>query len=507
MSLIGIDLSSGRARAVAGPRPQSSHVLALEGRAPDLPLAINLEGSQPNVGRAGALLARRAPHLACLDFLPYLGTGHIWSAGRHRLDAERAVTLTFEALKATPAGRAGASGCALSVPAYLDEGQAGRLAAQAEAARWRVIGTAPASLLAAHTSFVGPNAPPFQGVALVAELDGHALTWSAVVFAGGQARLAHAHSAPALNRSAWLMRLLDGVAHRCVKLSRRDPRESAEAEQALFDQLGGQLDGVPDGGLGRQLVEVAVQAKGWAQHLMLRHDELAALVAPLLRQAMVEMDLVRAATAELGEVGAVVLTAPLANVPGLVAMVRAQLQSVVVGRPTEPAPEGPDGPDFGEELLADGGASAPVYSLPADALARAAHGLAALIHRGEVAPGHHEALPLAEVGRPALDPVLAVGPPRLQFRGQDHILSRPSFTLGRDPDCDLVFESELYPGVSARHCEVLSDRSNYTVIDRSRHGTLLNERPVRQMAALHAGDWLRLGPAGPVLRFLGGKRD
>ena len=81
--------------------------------------------------------------------------------------------------------------------------------------------------------------------------------------------------------------------------------------------------------------------------------------------------------------------------------------------------------------------------------------------------------------------------------------ARPSFSLGRDPGCDLVFESELYPHVSARHCEIIFDRRAYVICDRSRHGTLVNDRPVEQQAPLHSGDWIRLGPRGPVLRFLG----
>src|SRR5262249_46266588 len=95
------------------------------------------------------------------------------------------------------------------------------------------------------------------------------------------------------------------------------------------------------------------------------------------------------------------------------------------------------------------------------------------------------------------------GPPRLSFRGRDHLLKGTSFTLGRDPGCDLVFESELYPHVSARHCEIVFDRRSYVLYDRSRHGTLVNDRPVEQRGGRHSGDWIRLGPRGPVLRFLG----
>ena len=63
--------------------------------------------------------------------------------------------------------------------------------------------------------------------------------------------------------------------------------------------------------------------------------------------------------------------------------------------------------------------------------------------------------------------------------------------------------SALYPSVSGRHCEIVFDRRVYTLRDRSRHGTLVNDRPVNQQVVLRSGDWIQLGPGGPVLRFLG----
>jgi hypothetical protein len=343
------------------------------------------------------------------------------------------------------------------------------------------------------------SASPFAQLALVVDVDGHALVWSVVEVAEGQARMLHTQASAHLSRSAWLLRLLDGVANRCVRLTRRDPRESANAEQSLFDQLALYLEmGTPG-----SLLEVGIQAEAWYQHLMFHPDELTGFVVPLVRQAVVELSAFRATTARLGEITTLIFTPTAGRLPGLAPALEAELQSVVVGRAEED--EEAAGLDFGEELLQGAGAI-PVHVLPPDALARTAHGLAVSIHRGEVPAGHHEAIAL-----PVMQPVvpqpaetgLDAGPARLNFRGQDHVLAGPTFTLGRDPACDLVFESELYPTVSARHCEILFDRRAYTLCDRSRHGTLLNDRPVRQSAALHSGDWIRLGPAGPVLRFLG----
>jgi predicted component of type VI protein secretion system len=56
--------------------------------------------------------------------------------------------------------------------------------------------------------------------------------------------------------------------------------------------------------------------------------------------------------------------------------------------------------------------------------------------------------------------------------------------------------------VSARHCEIVLDRRLYVVCDHSRYGTFVNDHLISQQV-LHSGDWIRLGPQGPLLRFLG----
>src|SRR5262249_7829855 len=115
MSLIGLDLNATRARALhgtaAGPAP-----LALETGPAELPLAVSLQERTPVVGRAGLALARRLPHLACLDFLPHLGTPRQWCAGRHRLDAAAALGLVCQHLQPRFAR---ATGIVLTLPAYV----------------------------------------------------------------------------------------------------------------------------------------------------------------------------------------------------------------------------------------------------------------------------------------------------------------------------------------------------------------------------------------------------
>ena len=84
MTLIGLDLNATRARAIQGEHHGSGPLiplgLPLDGNERELPLALSLEERHPQVGRAGAGLCRRSPHLACLDFLPYLGDDRTWNS-------------------------------------------------------------------------------------------------------------------------------------------------------------------------------------------------------------------------------------------------------------------------------------------------------------------------------------------------------------------------------------------------------------------------------------------
>jgi hypothetical protein len=323
-------------------------------------------------------------------------------------------------------------------------------------------------------------------------VDGHAFTWSAVAVRDDRAALLESTSLPGLGRSAWLRRLLDGVAVRCVRNTRRDPRDSADADQGLYDQLAHRLSTAPEA----SRAELVIQTKQWFQNLLLESDELRAWCAPLATQVVAAMHDLLALADGQGPMAAVLLTAPAGRLPGLAALLEDEFRPPAVLRPTEPVS------DFGDGLLIDDNTGARVHVLEPDALARAAYDLAGRAQRGELAPGHYE-----EVTLPAGTGGHDSGPARLHFRGRDHLLTRTVFTLGRDPSCDIVFESELYPTVSARHCEIVLDRNVYLVRDRSRHGTLVNDCPVMQQTSLRPGDWIRLGPAGPLLRFLGRPGD
>ncbi len=306
-----------------------------------------------------------------------------------------------------------------------------------------------------------------------------------------EARLVEGQAAPRLALGTWLNRALEVVADRCGRLTRRDPRQSADAEQELYDQLAALFDKDAD----TDRIDLHLHSDSWSQHLMLHPADLAACCTPLTQQTLALMRNFLTKASGNGPAAAVLVTPAASRLPGLVAALEEALTDTTAKKPRKPA-EGDD--DFGDCLLLDDEvAAAQVHVLDDDAVARAAHFLAGRVARADMNRGYHEAAPLPSGA--VADP----GPARLQFRGHEHALTEGVFTIGRAADCDLVFETELYPTVSSRHCEIVLDRRAYTLRDRSRHGTLVNDRPVSQQVALHSGDWIRLGPSGPVLRFLG----
>jgi hypothetical protein len=486
MTLIGLDVTASRVRAVGGPPSLEPVPLALEGKAAELPLALSLEDRTPVVGAAGTAIARAKPHLACLDFLPHLGTPREWVSPRHRLDASRALGHVCERLARSFAK---AQGVAAALPAYLDETQAAAVGQLAHRAKWPWLGSVAAPVAAVQAA---REHLPWSGVALVVDVDGYAFTWSAVAVSDAALHLLQWEPCPHLSLGAWHNRLLDGVARHCIRRSRRDPRESPEAEQGLFDQFPAAMDAEAQG----QMVEFTVQTPQWYQQVILQPGELAALCGNLVRLSVAEMKHFADAQARYGPVVSIVATPAAARLPGLLAALNAHLQELS----NPPADDGEV--DFGESLLLqDGFAAAHVHVLEPDAVARAAHKLAVAFHRDEAPRGHLDSLTTHSTAAPD------AGPARLEFRGQEHLLTDASFFLGRDQACDLVFESELYPTVSARHCEIVFDRRVYVLLDRSRHGTLVNDQRVQDQVVLRSGDWIRLGPGGPLVHFLGQGSD
>jgi hypothetical protein len=80
----------------------------------------------------------------------------------------------------------------------------------------------------------------------------------------------------------WKDKLLDAVSDRCVRLCRRDPRDSADAEQALFEQLDDALDRVRAG----HRVNLTVRTAHWFQDVPQQPDEFDGYCAAIAKTAV-----------------------------------------------------------------------------------------------------------------------------------------------------------------------------------------------------------------------------
>ena len=302
-TLVGLDLNATRARGVAGALDAPPLAMLLERQGEELPVALSLESRRVEIGSPGYSLCRRLPHLSCVDFLGHLGTDRQWSAGRHLLDAARALGLVFDHLRPMLAAH---HGVALTLPGYLDAQQVELAAATAALARLPVLGIVPTALAAALTAHAEQ---PWSGAALVADADDHALTWSVVQVDGERARLISSETWPLLGLRHWRERLLDVLADRCVRQSRRDPRDCGEAEQSLYEQIEAILDVCRAG----QMAEAAVQTTQWYQNLIVQPGELSAGCATLTRQCIEAMQALRTAALRYGGAGAILLSAAVAR--------------------------------------------------------------------------------------------------------------------------------------------------------------------------------------------------
>jgi hypothetical protein len=493
MTLFGLDLNATRLRAVAGPASTFPAPVPLEGHAPGLPLCVSLAGGAPEVGSMGLRLCRRLPHLVCQGFLPALGDpaepGRRWLTGADRLESAGALAL---ALRHTQGVCRAGKGVVLALPDYLTADQVELATALAVEAGLPVLGSLSTSLACALAAFAEQT---WFGTAVLLDADDHALTVATLQDAGGQAHLLGGVALPHLGLSAWKARLLNALADACILQSRRDPRDSPAAEQALYDQLDAILDDCKHG----RPVNVVFQTDHWYQNLPLQPEDTSAFCAPLARQVLAEVARVFQASWPKGPPRMVLLTAAAGQLPGLLAALQGYMEAWERQAASPAGGTSSEEEDFGEHLLRDtGGEPQAVVVLAADAAARGAHAVAGHFLRGELAPRHLDgAAPL-----PLPQPPDA-GPPRLQFQGQDYALRERTFTLGRQPDCDLVFDRGRYPHLSARHCEILYDPEAFLLRDLSREGTWINDQPVTAVVPLRPGDWVRLGPDGPVLRFLG----
>ena len=86
------------------------------------------------------------------------------------------------------------------------------------------------------------------------------------------------------------------------------------------------------------------------------------------------------------------------------------------------------------------------------------------------------------------------------FKGEITEFLSPVITLGRHPDCDVVFPEDLRT-ISRRHAEIRREGNRFLLHDTSSNGTYVNGKQNAEVF-LKNGDVLILGVGGPKISFL-----
>jgi hypothetical protein len=110
--------------------------------------------------------------------------------------------------------------------------------------------------------------------------------------------------------------LLDALADRCIRLCRRDPRDSAITEQSLYEQI----DDALDRGRHGQKIDLTVRSAHWFQDLVQRSDDFDGYCAALVRQTVAGLSALLRDTAS-DALDAVWVTHAAARLPGLMTAV------------------------------------------------------------------------------------------------------------------------------------------------------------------------------------------
>ncbi len=84
--------------------------------------------------------------------------------------------------------------------------------------------------------------------------------------------------------------------------------------------------------------------------------------------------------------------------------------------------------------------------------------------------------------------------------GYTVVFSKPSISIGRNPDVDFRFDPEIDLDVSALHATILKKEDKWFVRDQnSTNGTLVNGHPAKGDVHLDDTDQIRFGANGPIL--------
>ncbi len=275
LRLVGIDLNATRLRAVVAGEGRTRPIL-LDDAGEDLPLFLRLDQRVPQPGADAVDSCRLNPHLICSNFLGSIGQPHEWRSERHVLTPESATKLTFDKLLRHIAAESDSAGLAL--PVYLSISQVRTVLELAQECRLPVRGSAAAPLaLGAHraSTLGGP------ATVLLVDVDEFALSGTVIQVGPTDVRILGSAYWPQVSLRNWKNRLLDGMSDHCVRICRRDPRDSAEAEQGMYDQLETVMEQTRTG----QRATMQIRGEHWFQDLAHQPEQVEGYCGNLIKLA------------------------------------------------------------------------------------------------------------------------------------------------------------------------------------------------------------------------------
>ena len=314
--VLGVELNSCLLRAVAVGNQRVRNV-ALDAPHDILPLSVTMDRRTPDVGHAGLATCRITPHSVCSNFLGVLGQPQEWRGAKLTLNPESALAVVMH--KAAQLLSAESDAAVLVLPTYLTPPQIRSVQELVHATRWPIRGTATAALaVASHrASSVGLGSRGEERTILLIDADEFALSATLVNIQESEVRYVDSMAFPKAATRLWKEQLINGLADRCVRLCRRDLRDSAQAEQDLYLQLEGAMDRARK----NERVQLTLRAEHWYQDITLTPDDLQQIAAPICRGAIEGLKEFLASTALRHPPHAVWLSEAAARLPGLAASI------------------------------------------------------------------------------------------------------------------------------------------------------------------------------------------
>jgi hypothetical protein len=126
------------------------------------------------------------------------------------------------------------------------------------------------------------NQDPGSGAVVIIDIDDHALSAQLIQVNTREVRLQSTAEWHRASLRFWYDRIIDMISDRCVLSCRRDPRDSGEAEQSLFDLCPRVLEQTRQ----RQLIRLSVRAAHWYQDLVLQPEDVEFGTNSLLSQSL-----------------------------------------------------------------------------------------------------------------------------------------------------------------------------------------------------------------------------